>query len=334
VTLILDSLPADPHERRATLDALFTRRLADAEPTADGRWRVDVRPFDKAEMHVDPKLSDGLAWWAPHTRLADVPFAVRREGRSQLSLEDAWTAFSWSHWLRACGADSMTILHVDDHDDLMAPLLTRHTSARGWSDLVTGARVCLTSPDSVAAAVTSSAIGVAGFFTPFVHDVPAGEVRHLCTSWHARERTQTLGIAPEYHAHDPVFRDACRPAVRLTGDAAPWTYRATSDPDVWTRNLPEGPLLLHVDFDYFCNRFNGDSDWVLNPPENDVTPDAVAERVDAVVTALGAAGAAGRIADVCGALSPGFFPAELWASTVARLAEGLGRLGVEVPAWQ
>jgi len=193
------------HDRRTVLDGLFTRRLAEAEPTNDGRWRIIVRPFDKAEMHVDPRLSEGLAWWDPRTRLTDMPYAVRRKGASQLSLEDAWTALSWSHWLRSHGTDAMTILHVDDHDDLMAPLLTLDHGDASWTDIVTGDPVRLADPDSVTAAVNSAAIGVAGFFTPFVHEVSNGEIRHLCATRYSRTRTQRLGVSAEFVAEDRTF---------------------------------------------------------------------------------------------------------------------------------
>lgn len=329
----VDRLPDNADKRRGVLDAYFGRRLAEARQLPDGRWQIEIRPFDEAEMHVDPELAAGLHWWG--CDLGAVPAAVRRAGTSQLSLEDSWTAFAWSSWLATSGADHVTVLHVDDHDDLMAPLL-EPDEERGWRDLITGQAVDLCAPATVRAAVESGAIGVAGFFTPFLHHIGAGEVRHLCASGYATERPLPLAMTAT-RQHDDLLRPgAARPAVRLDpGEAtAPWTYRVTADPAAWIADVPPSPVLLHVDFDYFCNRFNGDSDWAGYPRRNDVTVDEVRSRVDALARALGDSGVADRIVDVSGSLSPGFFPAEMWDETVSRLAAGLQGVGLDVPAWR
>ncbi|MGI8624793.1 MAG: hypothetical protein ACR2NB_15235 [Solirubrobacteraceae bacterium] len=337
MTPVVAALPADPDDRRAFLDGYFPRRLAEATARDDGRWDLSVRPFDEAEMHVDPRLDDGLRWWDPALALPDVPAAVRGTGASQLSLEDAWTGVAFSHWLAERPAEQMTILHVDDHTDLMGPLLTRRV-AGGWTDLLTAAHVDLQRPATVAAAVASGAIGVASFFTPFIFEVAQGEIRHLRASPGGAEGTDLMRLVPRDRPDELLAPGAVRPAVELaTAGDAPfdgWSYRVTSDPCAWLAELAAGPLLLHVDFDYFCNRFNGDSDWHEHTHANDVGEDEVERRVDRLVAALEAAGVAGAVESVCGALSPGFFPAEYWAATVQRLRGGLASLGVDVSAWR
>jgi hypothetical protein len=337
LTPIAERLPDDPERRRVRLDAYFPRRLADAEQMNDGRWSIEVRPFDREEMHVDPALRAGLDWWQYGLDVRDIAIAVRRSGASQLSLEDSWTAFSWSKWLVEARADRMAVLHVDDHDDLMAPLLARRPDRR-WDDLLTGRQVDLRRPCSVYDAVASGAIGVAGFFTPFIHEFPTGEVRHLCASGYSRTRTGWFRLMADMQHDDLLRLDAERPAVRLAQEiaddsASGWRYNATADPEGWLADLPSGPLLLHIDFDYFCNRFNGDSDWRCGCAPNDASREEVLTRVDAMVTAIGNARIGHRIVDVCGALSPGFFPSELWPETVSQLAAGLSDAGVDVDAW-
>jgi hypothetical protein len=93
----------------------------------------------------------------------------------------------------------------------------------------------------------------------------------------------------------------------MSDSAGPRARRAslvTSDPRAWLAELTAGPLLLHVDFDYFCNRFNGDSDWHEHPQANDVGEEEVERRVDTLVAALAEADVAGAVQSVCGALSP------------------------------
>lgn len=336
MTPVVAALPADPADRRALLDWYFPRRLAEATPRDDGRWDVSVRPFDEAEMHVDPRLEDGLRWWDPALALPDLPAAVRGTGANQLSLEDAWTAVALSRWLADRPGERMTILHVDDHTDLMEPLLSRR-AAGGWKDLLTAADVDLRRPATVAAAVASGAIGVASFFTPFIFDVAQGEIRHLRASAGAAG-SDLMRLLPRDRSDELLEPGAVRPAIELaTPGAAPddgWSYRVTSDPSAWLAELARGPLMLHIDFDYFCNRFNGDSDWHEYPHDNDVGQQEIERRVDRMVAALAEAGVAGAVQSVCGALSPGFFPAEYWAMTVERVCAGLASLGVDVSSWR
>lgn len=333
---IVAELPADPGGRRAILDAYFPRRLAEATERDDGRWDVSVRPFDRAEMYVDPHLEEWLDWWEPGLPLARIPTTLRDTGASLLSLEDAWTAVAFSRWLTDRPGERMTVLHVDDHTDLMEPLLAGQANG-GWTDLLTGAHVDLRRPVSVAAAVSSGAVGVAGFFAPFVHGVAEGEIRHLRASPEAL-CADPVRVVPCDVADELLAPGSVRPAVALAApdDAVDggWSYQVTTNPRAWLADLAGRSLLLHVDFDYFCNRFDGDSDWYQHPHANDVGEEEVERRVDALVAALAEAGAGEAIDSICGALSPGFFPAEYWAATVARLRGGLANIGVDVSAWR
>lgn len=334
MTPIVDGLPQSPSERRALLDSYFSRRLADAHQRDDGTWSIELSPFDDAQMHVDPQLADGLGMWGV-SDVARVPFAVRASANSQLSLEDSWTAVAWSRWLQREHADEVTILHVDDHDDLMAPLLGVRDDGR-FDDLISTALVDPREPETVQAAVASGAIGVAGFMAPLLHTVARGEIRHLCASGYAQTRPDPLTIHRTYHSDDLLRPGALRPAVQLgpvAGAHPDWTYRATDDPDRWLSDLRAGPLLLHIDFDYFCNRFNGDSDWQSSQRPNDVGEDIVRGRVDALCAALDAAGVAGRVHDVTGALSPGFFPVSMWRGVLEQLTVGMAGIGLPVAAW-
>jgi hypothetical protein len=335
LTPIVDGLPQDPRERRGLLDNYFSRRLAEARLSADGRWHIELAPFDDVQMHVDPQLADGLRPWGIDD-VTQIPDAVRATEGSQLSLDDSWTAVAWSRWLRQSAAGEVTILHVDDHDDLMAPLLAIRDDGR-FDDLVSGQLVDLRVPDTVEAAVESAAIGVAGFFTPLMHTLPGGHVRHLCASGYAQTRPGRMHVRRTQRRDELLRPGAPRPAVCLepVGGLRPaWTYEVTDDPERWLADLPPGPLLLHVDFDYFCNRFNGDSDWQTVPPQNSVGDVTVRARVDALCATLDRSDAVERIEDVTGALSPGFFPASLWSSTLDRLRRGLDGAGLSVDAWR
>lgn len=331
------ALPDEARARQLVLDEYVGRRLAEVHrATPESDWELGVRPFDDPEMHVDPELMAGLAGWGLDDVRA-VPVAVRGRNASILSLEDSWTAVAWSRALQGTSWDRLTVLHVDDHDDLMSPLLAEEPGDKyGFHDLISGADVDLRQPSHVEGAVISGAIGVAGFVAPFVRAIDCGEYRHLCHERQALRRPRPLAMQGVERIDDLIEPGAVRPGILLEGQPTRddgWTYRATMEPSEWIEDVAEGPVVVHIDFDYFCNRFDGDSDWRTNSRPNDVSLGTALERVDAVVAALAAPGLTQRILAVSAALSPGFFPADMWPTVTRRLVDGLGDIGVSLNGW-
>jgi hypothetical protein len=324
-------LPAEDEERAKLLNGYFSSLLvADAQPAGDGGWIIDVERPDDLEVFVDPGLADVLGKMGV-IQAREIGLHVWNRDGFQLALEDSWTALSWSRWLSMRERDDApdaVVLHVDDHRDFQSPHLA--LGPDGFTDLITGEPVLLHRPATVRDAVRSGAIGVAGFFAPFVRRFGSLEVRHL-----------RAGISAEGEGWRPLLaRDQIdgvlrpghpRPAIELgapgKGEGAALRYMATSDLQRWLRDLPRLPVLLHIDLDYLSNRFNGDSDWQRGP-RHDPPPEVVRETVIGLFDALEASGVAQAIVDVAVALSPGFFPAEYWLQTIAIVEERVSRLGV------
>jgi hypothetical protein len=321
-------LPSDPHARHGALRDYFCDKDAEAlEGTDDWELRL-FWPSDR-ERHVDPALDVGLAWWNEGVERETMAFARRREGPIMRALYDTWTLHSWSQWLarRAMRAgDAPIILHVDDHRDLAPPRLYR--DATGFRDAISGERLDLSQPDAVERAILSGALGMGSFLTPFLHAFPQSQVRHLCQPPKVRQ-TADFRIVLETRPDDLLDAGAPRPAVKLASDPGsrgPGTYRATCHVESWLEGLGDAPILLHIDMDYFNNRYDGDTDWtsrseILDPPLSDVL-----DKVDEMLEALRRSDLATRIEDVVIAFSPGFFPAEFWEPADARIAAGLAAL--------
>jgi hypothetical protein len=97
------------------------------------------------------------------------------------------------------------------------------------------------------------------------------------------------------------------------------TYTLTETPHGWLDDLPaDGLILLHVDCDYFSNRYDGDSDWqthscIHDPRQAEVerSVDELCGIPDPIITT--------QVHDITIAISPGFFPAEYWQRTVETL---------------
>jgi hypothetical protein len=283
-----------------------------------------LRPPSSYEHFVDPLLGQGLAWWGQPTPPEMVNLSVRRFGSVLFALSDAWTLYGWSEALRNRTSGSVVVLHLDEHDDLMSPLLIR-AGDQAWRDPLTGSGVELSDSGSVASAIASGAIGKASFILPLVFSPVEVHFRHLRGTADPRtpRRRHELERAWRY---DPMLggeRPILVPAGADPQGRAPFVYNSTRFTDLWLEDLPDGPVLLHVDCDYLNNRYNGRTDWAVNPWGHDPSPADVERQVHSLLGSLDRAGIWPRVVDVTVSLSAGFFPAELWEPVGGLLATEL-----------
>ncbi|MFA5966617.1 MAG: hypothetical protein WC804_21580 [Sphingomonas sp.] len=318
-----DLLPADASARHARLRDYFCDKDATAT-RVDGDWELDLAWPDSLERHVDLKIQQHLAPWED-IGLSGMATARRRSGRVLTSLYDTWTLLTWSEWAARTRPDRdtrITILHLDDHRDLMSPRLALEGDE--LSDMITGRRFDVRDPASVASACNSGAVGMGSFLTPFLLGFPRCDVRQLCQP---PKITGTVdwSFVPTSQLDDLLRPGARRPAIALkpSQGVGPGQYRATNDLGDWLADIAEGPVLLHVDMDYFNNRYDGDGDWIDRMRRHDPGVEQVLTNIDDVTAALRSAGLVERIADAAVAFSPGFFPAELWLPAESRLRAGL-----------
>jgi hypothetical protein len=334
-------LPDDPVERRARLDHYFDDLLASVKAVQDG-WEIDLNWPSTADYYVDPALGQGLEWWSGSAKVDQIHTQVCHSSRGQLSLNDSWTLYSWSRWLADCRArkkavEEVVVLHVDDHTDLMTPRLT--FQGAGLCDAISGRAFDLYEPESVRSAIQTGAVGVGSFISPFIHAIKRVHVRHLCQT--ASDRC-ALGcsLVAEHLADTLLNVGGSRPAVRVTtaelgvsgdpGAHVAGQYHCTRQLDRWLDELPDAPVLLHFDMDYFNNRYNRDSDWAAKERRHDPDLSAVLAAIDAVFEQVRQARVASRIENVAVGISPGFFPAELWAHSIERMQEHLALMGWEI----
>ncbi|MGX1412741.1 hypothetical protein [Bradyrhizobium elkanii] len=321
-------LPTSPSERHASLRDYFCDIDADAEQ-ANGCWDLSLSWPSSLDRHVDPQLLKGLEWWGGGITPATMAFARRRQGPILTSLYDTWTLQSWCEWLSRSTpeeSEGLIILHVDDHRDLAAPRLFIENN--GLVDAITGDLVNLAEPDSVQRAILSGAIGMGSFLTPFVHKCPKAQVRQLCQP-PKTTRTQDYKIELKAQIDTLLRPGALRPAVELIPHGRQLgigCYRATSSLNDWLEATGVGAILLHIDMDYFNNRYDGDTDWHKNQSPHNPPIGDILNRIDGLILALRDFGVGGRIRDVVISYSPGFFPAEFWRDADARIRAGLDSL--------
>lgn len=319
-------LPEDAGARHGRLRDYFCDKDATAT-RVDGEWQLDLAWPDGVERHVDTKIRQHLHSW-DGIGLSEMATARRRSGRVLTALYDTWSLLTWSEWVKRARPSPhqlITILHLDDHRDLGSPRLSIEGNQQ--MDMVTGEPFDLHDPTSVLTACESGAVGMGSFLTPFLSAFPRCDVRQLCQPPKTAETVDWIYSATTQE--DDLLRPgASRPAIKLTATqgTGPGHYRATNDLDDWLADIGEGPILLHVDMDYFNNRYDGDGDWIDRRRRHDPPIDIVLKHIDEVTAAMRAAGVIDRIEDAAVAFSPGFFPAEMWQAAEARLQLGLAPL--------
>jgi Acetyltransferase (GNAT) family len=344
VHLPAERLPDGRREREQILLGYIEDRVPNA--TRDGdMWAVRLLTPPRADYYIDPLLREGLAWWSQFARpvlIRDIPYALRRRRGVQVSLSDAWTIASWSRLLAAHANPQapVVVLHADDHEDLMSPLLAVRDTA--LVDLISGKPVYVDRPATVDAALRSGAISMGSFIVPMLSTGHEVHIRHLR---YPASRQPVPGRYRLVLAHEPdaLFAPGERRPTALIVEpnaclhrdqAIVGSYTLTEKLDDWLDDVPEDALLLlHVDCDYFNNRYDGDSDWrshsrIHDPPERHVQ-----HRVEELCDALRSL--ANWPDDVTIALSPAFFPAEYWQETVETLLRSVTvrrRLQAQAPA--
>jgi hypothetical protein len=310
-------LPAGAGTNHLALEHYFSGRLVDIKTEPEG-LQVHLSWPDYAAYYIDPDLKQGLAWWHREMTVRQLPFERVQRGRYQLSLNDSWTLYAWSNWLARRLSESglpeeVVILHIDDHRDCMTPLLFRQAGNQ-YTDALSHQPFDLLKPTTVQQAIESGAIAVGSFMPPFLHQLPRIQLRHLLPS-HRLATAFRAGSLATVDEADALLCPSCqRPAVEF--DVAHSTgrqYLPTAKLDEFLVDLsPRAAVLLHVDMDYFSNRYDGDSDWHHHPAVHNPPASEVYQRISEVFSRVVAAVPATQIEDITVALSPGFFPAEFW----------------------
>jgi hypothetical protein len=332
-------LPTSPQEQRTFLDGYFDDLLASVKTVPDG-WEIDLNWPTRADYYVDPNLEQGLKWWRAGTEIRDIPSQVYHSDHGLIALRDSWTLYSWSKWLterheRGLATHNVVILHVDDHNDLMTPRLTSRDGI--WRDTIFSEIFDLYEPNTVQLAILRGVIGVGSFISPIIHTVPYLQMRHLSQSAPADNIEDDYLLVRQTVADQLLDVIGRRPSIgifhngKLLEDklqaniAGP--YRLTHRLDYWLADLPVAPILLHIDMDYFNNRYNGNSDWSKQSSRHDPDFAQILRKIDDLFDALSEAQVVSRIENVTVALSPGFFPAELWEVSIAQIKMRLTEIG-------
>jgi hypothetical protein len=208
------------------------------------------------------------------------------------------------------------IVHVDDHTDLMALMLEPLSRSGSLQDHIFEEALDLGNPDSVVAAVTRGVISKGNFLTAYLLAYPGCRAIHVGRQLTEQEfrlsqRTEAVEVGGRRFEQNGFL-------LEPSSIQEPWTFRQTRSLPLDLPVKEQEGVWLDIDLDYFCNRYNGDSDRRLEvalPGERD----DVIQRVDQFLERLNGAAWLEKVEAVSVAVSPGFFPAEYWAEVIEKV---------------
>lgn len=213
----------------------------------------------------------------------DVISYVSSVKRVDTCFEDSWTGyFIAKRFTGRPQCDDLTLIHLDDHADMMATLLG--CSYEGLTDPTSSAVFDPTCSESWRSAIFSGAISIGNYLTPLYYSGSRVHIRHINNSPDGSELCHILQDRCRYDLiPDRQFATLAKrnwPTPESRG-----TYLAVPCPEAALDQGLADWTIVHIDLDYFINDFNGASrgaDYIPDP----VLRVKAAEKLDRFFAAL------------------------------------------------
>ena len=262
---------------------------------------------------LDDNLPSALTLLKPSLSKSDVSCLVDIRKNGLLCFDDQWSCLAWSG-LYAQQSERLALptvlLHVDSHADLQPPRIVEIDGH--LRNVLTGSFVSLQNPASVLEAILTGAVDIASFIPLLAHSLPDLTIRHLTPHKSSATREPAvlyLPASPRFGVDEgPLFQNR---AMQTSATKATIVERiATTSCEEWCGEIPrDANVLLHVDLDYFNNRYRGGAPGERHDPTLSDMRIAGSDMLRALRRCLHT----GQVANVTVAFSPGFFPSCYWS---------------------
>jgi len=245
-----------------------------------------------------------------------------------LCLSENWLpyAFAYLSTRDGCSKAPMNIIHVDDHSDLMSPFICYEN--KKYYDMLSGDEVCFNESESLRRAVRSGAITIGSMLTAIVYAMSKTNILHIKNGANSQEYELVKTTF-----FDKLLHNGCQRIVieKQKNEIGADKYFITDNwDDLEKRMNPDFPCLLHIDMDYFNNRYNASTSWRENQDRYD--PDFVQQKhtMDKLIASIENISKITNIQYVLIGISPSFYPAEYWEDGLNYITTGLQRIGIGV----
>jgi hypothetical protein len=200
-----------------------------------------------------------------------------------------------------------------------------------WKDILTGHSINILKPESVKRSIESGAITLGSILTLLVYSVENINIIHF------KQNSKNIlkYIKKEIEVDPIIVPRQKRMSIKLLDDPPTDSsqynkYFRTSDIKKITANIKDdSEVFLHIDMDFFNNRFNGSTDWKVNSNHD---PDIYQQKsiIKSFCDAIAQSGLINKIVHISIGLSPSFYPSEFWYSGLVTLVYELKRNGFKI----
>lgn len=244
------------------------------------------------------------------------------EPKGIFCLLESWIPLGWSYFFSITNKvpKNLTVIHLDDHSDLMAPQISVDDKGN-WNDMFTGRKINFTAPESIKKAIESGAITLGSILTILVHYIENLNILHF------KQNSETIlrYIGKMTENEGLITTEQKRMSVATTRNPKQnaGKYLRTSDIYKIIQNIPdEDEIFLHIDMDFFNNRFNGSSDWKQRL-KHDPNLEQQKKIIKSFCIAISKPKILNRIVHVSIGVSPSFYPSEYWKEGITYLLSEL-----------
>lgn len=324
------SLPEEFSEREELLFSYFQAFLPTSNLVNDKEWQVLLeRPYSW-DYYVDPLLEKNTDDYGVSNASTVFKFNSVEENYF-LCFNDCWTYYSWSLWYRLfCLYNEkpkrLKIIHADAHTDFMTSLLfsdTKNNLCSYWNNNP----ISCSNPNTIRDSILNGSVHIGNFFAPFLFEMSKLDIEVHVYHLVPKEVDIKIPDGPLYISKEKdsilcpglsllnIVSD-----TKVTREKECCFYKQVLD--ISEIELEKDDVtLLHLDMDYFNNRFDGDSNWLSRESIYNPSLSIVKRKIKDLFAKLEAKLDGNSIENTTIAFSPGFFPSELWKSSLETIDE-------------
>ncbi|NOU99482.1 hypothetical protein [Paenibacillus planticolens] len=212
-----------------------------------------------------------------------------------------------------------SIIHIDDHSDLMAPMLfykRGQIKSSLFQDVIKFEDAKL-----IEKCIEHGVIGIGSFLSAFAIMTEPGSIFHIKQPL-SDYRGPIYSLHPKVESLNIGGKQISRTFLEKVenNDKGLWKYQNIGDLAVINGNL--GNVWLDIDLDYFSNRYNKDSDWKKNinlDPSKDEVFQLMQKTLEKIINSKWTKDV--RVLSI--SYSPGFFPSEYFIAAKNTFIEPL-----------
>ena len=243
-----------------------------------------------------------------------------------LCLSENWLPYAFCKLTQGIiKKQNLSIIHVDDHSDLMAPYIGYVNGV--VMNMITRELVDFNDSESIKRAILSGAITIGSMLTSIVYPLEKFKIFHVKQG--AERKMFTI---KKSSFTDNIIIDKCeRICIDVNSVQESKNYLITQNWDDVVNSISENEkCLLHIDMDYFNNRYNASTSWYKENKRHDPTFRQQMLVMDRLFSSVKKINEKAKILNVLIGISPSFYPQEYWAMGLQYLVDGFERIGFKI----